>query len=189
MIDKTKRHIWPVALVAVLAVAGLMASLIVLSSPPGMAQAQGLCDTASGATLAALIEAGVCQADDGTDPGSGTNGDGTNGRRHQWQRRRPAWLSTMLESSSTSANANVKITLTMVTLTDRDVDKLASDGGSVELYLEDDFVVPDSISRPERRGTLPSPRDSRRNGRPCNGRRPRSVMAVVVERSAITTRW
>ena len=37
----TKRHIWPVALVAVLAVAGLMASLIVLSSPPGTAQAQG----------------------------------------------------------------------------------------------------------------------------------------------------
>ena len=44
MSKRTKRHIWPVALVAVLAVAGLMAALIVLASPPGTTQAQGLCD-------------------------------------------------------------------------------------------------------------------------------------------------
>ena len=89
MINRKKRHIWPVALVAVLAVAGLMAALIVLASPLGTAQAQGLCDDASGPTLEALIEAGVCQADDGTDPGSG---DRTNGerQRRQWQRQRHA---------------------------------------------------------------------------------------------------
>ena len=49
-------------------------------------------------------------------------------------------------SSSTSANAAVKLTLE-VTLTDGDVDKLASDGGSIELYLEDEFAVPASIDR------------------------------------------
>ena len=40
----------------------------------------------------------------------------------------------------------MKLTL-VVPLSDGDVDKLASDGGSIELYLEDDFVVPASIDR------------------------------------------
>ena len=72
MSKKTRRHIWPVALVAVLAVAGLMASLIVLASPPGTAQAQSVCDSFTGPALEALLESGVCPEDDGTDPGNGT---------------------------------------------------------------------------------------------------------------------
>ena len=35
MIKRTKRHIWPVSLAAALAVAGVMAALIVLSSRSG----------------------------------------------------------------------------------------------------------------------------------------------------------
>ena len=47
-----------------------------------------------------------------------------------------------IESSSTSANAGVKLTLTIGNLP---MDMLG--GSSVELYLEDDFDVPDTINR------------------------------------------
>ena len=137
MIDRTKRHIWPVALVAVLAVAGLMAALIVLASPAGTAQAQGLCDTATGATLEALIAAGVCQADDGTngtDPGNGTGNGTDTGTTPD--------PSTTLESSSTSGGAGVMLTLTIKAA---DMETLVA-GDRIEIYLEDDYTVPDSIS-------------------------------------------
>ena len=49
-------------------------------------------------------------------------------------------------SSSTSTSASVELTFTSAKLTQADVDKIGADGGSVELFLEDDFVVPDSIS-------------------------------------------
>ena len=49
-----------------------------------------------------------------------------------------------IDSSSTSASAAVELKLA-VKLTVADVAKLNKDGGSIELYLEDDFVVPDSI--------------------------------------------
>ena len=132
MINRTKRHIWPVALVAVLAVAGLMAALIVLASPLGTAQAQGLCDDASGPTLEALIAAGVCTApDDGMDPviDNGTDDTAATG---------PATI----ENSSTSASASVELRVVIDMLP---IDAKA--GSSVELYLEDDFQVPDSIDR------------------------------------------
>ena len=133
MIDRTKRHIWPVSLAAALAVVGVMAAFIVLSYAPGVAQAQGLCDTASGATLQALIDAGVCTADDGTDPG---NGDGTNGNGDD----PPA--ETKLESSSTSGGASIQLTLTIDAA---DMENLVA-GDRIEIYLEDDYSVPDSIS-------------------------------------------
>ena len=162
----TKRHIWPVALVAVLAVAGLMASLIVLSSPPDTAQAQGqgLCDTASGATLAGLIESGVCQADDGTDPVDDTVDDTDT----------PA--GAMLDSSSTSGSATVELTFTSLPLTAADVDKIGRDGGSVELFLEDDFAVPGSISPGSIYFTLTKPTSKLTGG----GGRVRAVYGVEV---------
>ena len=52
----------------------------------------------------------------------------------------------MLKSSSTSGSANVELTFTSLPLTADDVAKIGRDGGSVELFLEDDFVVPGSIS-------------------------------------------
>ena len=50
MNSKTRKRIWPVSLVMALALIGVMA-LVVLATNTGEAQAQGLCDTASGATL------------------------------------------------------------------------------------------------------------------------------------------
>ncbi len=48
----------------------------------------------------------------------------------------------MIDSSSTSASANVQLTLTIASLPNNLVA-----GSSIELYLEDDFQVPDSIDR------------------------------------------
>ena len=133
MSKRTKRHIWPVALVAVLAVAGLMASLIVLSSPPGTAQAQGgFCDDLSGAALDAFREAGFCPpADDGTDPVDSTD-----------PVTDPVTPGTKLESSSETGGAGIMLTLTIKAA---DMEDLVA-GDRIEIYLEDDYSVPNSIS-------------------------------------------
>ena len=68
--------------------------------------------------------------------GDGTNGDGTNGDGDD----PPA--GTMLESSSTSGGASVKLTLTIV-----DLPNNLNSGSWVEIYLEDDYQEPGSISR------------------------------------------
>ena len=154
MNSKTRKRSWPVSLVMALAFIGMMAA-VVLSANPGMAQAQGLCDTATGATLQALIDAGVCTAD-----GSSTDNDEeglcdtATGATLQGLidagvcTAAPSTSTSVatFESSSTSANAGVELKL-VVTLSDSDVEKLDSDGGSIELYLEDDFALPDSINR------------------------------------------
>ena len=52
---------WPAALVAALAVAGILAAFAALTAPGrDAAEAQSLCATANGAALRQLIEAGVC---------------------------------------------------------------------------------------------------------------------------------
>ena len=62
MINRTKKHLWPVPLVAALAVVGVMAAFIALSASPSTAQAQSsICDDASGATLQVLIDAGYAK--------------------------------------------------------------------------------------------------------------------------------
>ena len=58
-----------------------------------------------------------------------------------------------IESSSTSASASVKLTLTIGNLP-RDMEA----GSSIELYLEDDFKVPDSIDRGSVYFTVTNPR-------------------------------
>ena len=132
----TSRRIWPISVAASIAVFGMLAAFVVLSTAAGPAQAQGLCDSVSGATLQALIDAGVCPADggDGTDPGDGTDGgDGTTP---------PATPVSMIASSSTTGGSNVSITLTIAAA---EMENLAA-GDRIEIYLEDDYSVPDSIS-------------------------------------------
>ena len=155
MSERTKRHIWPVSLATALAVVGVMAAFIVLTSAPGAAQAQqGLCDTASGATLEALIDAGVCPADpgDGTDPGNGNgtdpgNGNGTdpgngNGNGNGDGNGDQTASASSMSSSSNSSGAAVRLTLTIAAA---DMENLSA-GDRIEIYLEDDYGVPDSIS-------------------------------------------
>ena len=79
MSNRMKRHVRPLSLAAVLAVIGVMAALIALSPAPNAVEAQGLCDTATGATKQALIDSGVCPADGNGGGGGGDNqgsGDG-----------------------------------------------------------------------------------------------------------------
>ena len=141
MIKKTRRHIWPVSLVMSIAIAGALAAFLVLATNPGGSSAHGgtphdcsdLGSAAQGLHDAFANPNDPKCSDTGNGDGTNGNGDGT-----------PA--DATFSSSSTSASAGVKLTL-KVTLTDGDVDKLASDGGSIELYLEDDFAVPASIDR------------------------------------------
>ena len=57
----TRNRWWPAALVAALAIAGVLAAFATLTAPGrDTAEAQGLCDTATGEALRHLIAAGVC---------------------------------------------------------------------------------------------------------------------------------
>ena len=204
MKDIMRKHLWPAALVAALAVVGMLAAFVVLTGPQrGTAEAQGICDTASGAALRSLIQAGICQASTAT-PAPTTGGSGPSSPGSPGSPASPAPATTpdvcagatpqqlaalrqaglcqptatppptatptpvpptatvgptptptatpqppqstnvgdTIESSSTTASAGVKLTLTIGNLP-----RTMEAGSSVELYLEDDFKVPDSIDR------------------------------------------
>ena len=146
MNSKTRKRIWPVSLVMALALIGVMA-LVVLSTNTGEAQAQGLCDTASGATLEALIEAGVCE-DTSTDDMEDDEGlcDTATGATLEaliasGVCSREMGVMDEVKSSSTSASATVELKLTIAEL-----NMPVAVGGSIVLYIEDDFAEPEDIS-------------------------------------------
>ena len=72
--------------------------------------------------------------------GNGNGGNGGNGTGTPPVTDTPA--GTKLESSSTSGGASVKLTLTIVNLPNH-----LNSGSWVEIYLEDDYQAPGSISR------------------------------------------
>ena len=82
MIDKTKRHIWPVAHWSRPLAAGRVDGIVNCAVLTRRARRRPRASvmTASGRHARdALIEAGVCKTDDGTDPGTDPgSGDGTN---------------------------------------------------------------------------------------------------------------
>ena len=147
MNSKTRKRIWPVSLVMALAFIGMMAA-VVLSTNPGMAQAQGLCDTATGATLQALIDAGVCTAD-----GSSTDNDEeglcdtATGATLQGLidagvcMGDPSSSGRTITSDSSSGGAAPEFKVV--------IDSLPTDGlavgSSIVLYLEDDYQEPAMI--------------------------------------------
>ena len=143
MRNKTRKHIWPVSLMMSIAIIGALAVFLVLANNPGATMAHGDVadhDAACAAmsdeerrnhnALAIVEEEEVC--DGAISPGNG--GNGGNGT--------PTTAGTMLESSSTSGGASVKLTLTIVNLPND-----LNSGSWVEIYLEDDYQGPDSISR------------------------------------------
>ena len=140
MSNKTIKHIWPVSLVMSLAIIGVVAAFVVLAAVPRGASADGDAPhSCAGMTVAeiAVHNAVDTQLNGGKSqclvPGDGTNGDGDGTMM-------PA--GTMLESSSTSGGASVKLTLTIV-----DLPNNLNSGSWVEIYLEDDYQEPGSISR------------------------------------------
>ena len=138
----TRKRFWPVSLVAALAVIGLLAAVMALAGGPGAALAQTPTDppnpftpptvtptttTTPGGTASPTAQPTATPA---PTPGA-TSCD-------NWDRD----VGDSIESSSTSANATVKLTLTIGNLPENMLG-----GSSIELYLEDDFKVPDTIDR------------------------------------------
>ena len=132
MSNKTRKHIWPVSLIAALGIVAVLALMAATVWMPSPAQAQSGPTNPFGPTPVP----GTTPTGPGNPfatPVPGTTPTGP-----------PA--AAMLESSSTSASAGVELTFTSAKLTQADVAKIGADGGSVELFLEDDFKVPDDIS-------------------------------------------
>ena len=125
----TRKHGWPLALALTFGVIGLMAAFVALSTQPGAAQAQEpnpLCATPIGALLA------ECEGQPPPEPPTTpiVTPEPTP----------PLTADDTIDSSSTSASATVELQLTIGNFPE---DAVA--GSSVELYLEDDYQVPDDI--------------------------------------------
>ena len=127
---KARKHIWPVALMS-LAVFGVLAVVVALSAmQPQAAQADG-CDQIADPIARAQCDArhrgaGLDHTDAAHDHGTG--GGGQTGTAEN-----------MIENSSTTGGAGVRLEFTL----DSPGRLLA--GSSIEVYLEDDFQVPDDI--------------------------------------------
>ena len=172
MSNKTRKHIWPVSLAMSIVIVGALAAFLVLAAAPGGSSAHGPDDPAThDCSDKQGTQAGIHDAfTDSDHPKCVTDGNG-NGNGN-------GAMSTgaMLKSSSTSGSATVELTFTSLPLTTTDVDKIGRDGGSVELFLEDDFKVPDSISPGSIYFTLTKPTTGLTGG----GGRVRAVYGVEV---------
>ena len=124
-----RKHIRLLAMAMSLAVVGMLAAFIALAAQPGPVAAQGLCDGPLAPLLPQCEDSTTTPGTTPTPPTDVTPGTDL-----------PA--GTMLESSSTSGGASVKLTLTIV-----DLPNNLNSGSWVEIYLEDDYQEPGSISR------------------------------------------
>ena len=147
MSNKTRKHIWPGAVMASLAVVGVLAALLVLAWNPGVTDAHGggtaadhCSDISNIAHDVAAEIAGTMNADgsgqhscdnagaDTTGPGPGPGPD-------------DMMTDIAVVSSSSSGSATVELKLTLEVPSGG-----VPVGGAFVLYLEDDFQEPDSIS-------------------------------------------
>ena len=141
MSNKTRKHIWPVSLVMSIAIIGALAAFLVLAANPGATNAHG--EFVDGEDHCPQIRDGIAH-DEGTfdhtcDAGPTGNGNG-NGT---------STMTQQLVSSSTTGGTNISLTLT---ITAAQLAEAAggvanlSAGDRIEIYLEDDYSVPDTIS-------------------------------------------
>ena len=156
MSNKTRKHIWPVSLVMSIAIVGALAAFLVLGTNPGPTTAHGpgdhpnqnwpacadMTDAQRGIHNGIHENVGV----HGTmDPcPTGTNG-GNGGQMDM--------TGDAFSTGSTSASASIEVKVTIDSLA-----MAAEAGSSVEVYLEDDFQVPDSIDRDTVYFAVTSPR-------------------------------
>ena len=141
MSNKTRKRFSPMLLVMSLAVVGVLAAFIAVAAWPGATEAHGPNDHADLPACADMTTTQQAIHDnvheelgqDGCPDGNGNgNGNGATG----------ATGASTIENSSTSASASVELRVVIGMLP---IDAKA--GSSVELYLEDDFQVPNSIDR------------------------------------------
>ena len=155
MTSKTRKRLWPVSLLMAIAIIGVVAAFLMVASSPTSTQAH---DGASGSThcddLGFIGKIAHdedpnndhdCATGPAVPPPTIPSGNGQDG--------------DMIESSSTTGGAGVELILTIDSLP-----MTAVDGTSVELYLEDDFQVPDSIDRGNVYFTVPGGRVDQNNG-------------------------
>ena len=122
MNGKTRKHSWPVSLAVMFAVVGMLAAIVALTALPGISSAQ---------------------APPPPPPPPGSGAPPPTGAEPPAPPTPPeAPVEDAIENSSTSASAGVELQLTIGSLP-----MAAVAGSSVELYLEDDFQVPDDIAR------------------------------------------
>ena len=154
MNSKTRKHIWPMSLVMSIAIIGALAASLVLTSNPGVTGAHGgdqdpHCSTVPAERIAhdvAAEIAGTTNADDSAhtcdNPGTPDNGMPDNGMPDNGTPDNGTPAGTMLKSSSDSGGAGIMLTLTIKAA---DMEDLVA-GDRIEIYLEDDYTVPDPIS-------------------------------------------
>ena len=196
MSKTTRKYAWPVSAAMAFALVAALAAFIVLGGSPGVAVAHApdtdhgaACPTgdsvddivdrathdalsedpnADGDTSDAITNAdGTAHSCDnpGTPAGTGNGGNGGSS-------------GDTIKSSSTSGGAGVELILTIDSLT-----VSAVDGSSVELYLEDDFQVPDTIDRGSVYFTVSNRDGSRVSNDQNNGGRVYAQYAVEIDDS------
>ena len=169
MSNKTRKHIWPVSLVMSIAIIGALAAFLVLANNPGtimahedVADHEVACDAMTDEqrkthnAQATFEGETLCGAD--MMPGNGGNGNGVADNSPCDKFDTPATddmaamaATSCVTSSSTSASATVELKLVIESL-DPPGDVAAGEpdvlavGGSIVLYIEDDFAEPDDIS-------------------------------------------
>ena len=150
MSKKTRKHIWAVSLVMSIAIVGALAAFIVLATNPGSSSAHG--GTPHDCSDLSSAAQGLHDAfADPNDPKcSDTDTDTGNGQMDM--------TGDAFSTGSTSASASIEVKVTIDSLA-----MAAEAGSSVEVYLEDDFQVPDSIDRDTVYFAVTSPRTPNTN--------------------------
>ena len=118
----TRKHSWPVSLAMMFAVVGMLAAFVALAALPGVSSAQAPPPPPAPPGTGGTPPTGATPPPPPTAP------------------KPPA--KDEIDNSSTSASAGIELQLTIGSMPEN-----AVAGSSVELYLEDDFQVPDSIDR------------------------------------------
>lgn len=153
MSNKTRKRFLPVALVMAVGAIAIMALAIAMAGGPRDVQAHGdspgSCDTAAGRSIHDLVSPNDPCPPPAVEPTAEPTAT-------------PSSDPDEFSTGSTSASASIEVKLTIENLP---MD--AEAGSSVELYLEDDFQVPDSIDRDNVYFTVTSPRtpDTNSGGR------------------------
>ena len=137
MSNKTRKRLWPVSLVMAVAVVGVVAAFLMVASSPNSAQAHG---GATGDAHCQGMNDFLQDLHDAAAAGDHTCDDPPTPEPTEPPTLAPAGPDVTISSSSTSGSATVELKLTL---------KLSRDvpvGGAIVLYLEDDFIEPESIS-------------------------------------------
>ena len=141
MSNKTRKRFSPTLLVMSLAVVGVLAAFIALAAQPGTSEAHGPDDhTSAGLPACADMTDGQKAIHDRVHEEFGQDGCPDDPVIDPPTPDTPA--GTMLKSSSDSGGAGIMLALTIKAA---DMEDLVA-GDRIEIYLEDDYSVPDSIS-------------------------------------------